>query len=158
MDAAERIRIRKFLARHLRHDPIGAGIRLSSAGWCDVDDLLHALSAQGITVSRADLEAIVLTDPKNRFKWGKDNVWTNNDVIRARTGHTVRVEKTLCPAYGYASLFHGTGMENLPAIQAEGLRAPRGRFVSFWNHVETAYQVALQHGEPLVLAVDTTGA
>ncbi|MBC7806527.1 MAG: RNA 2'-phosphotransferase [Akkermansiaceae bacterium] len=151
MDTQERVRLSKFLARHLRHDPAGVGIRLDPAGWCDVGDLLHAFAAQGITVSRADLETVVTADPRARFEWG-------DNAIRARTGHTVRVEKTLRPAYGYSALFHGTDARNLSAILADGLHAPRGRFVSFWNRIETAFQVALRQGEPLILTVDITGA
>ncbi|MBC8136340.1 MAG: RNA 2'-phosphotransferase [Fibrella sp.] len=152
MEAAQRVRISKFLARHLRHDPAAIGIRLDPAGWCDVGDLLHAFSAQGMMVSHDDLQTVVAADDKARFEWG------TGGMIRARTGHTVRVEKTLRPAYGYSLLFHGTGAHHLPTILSEGLHAPRGRFVPFWNHLETAYQVALQHGEPLVLAVDSIGS
>ncbi len=59
--------ISKFLSLVLRHEPDEIGITLDDAGWVDVTILLEATARHGTTLSRAELEHVVVTNDKKRF-------------------------------------------------------------------------------------------
>jgi putative RNA 2'-phosphotransferase len=57
----------------LRHAPGSIGLVLDDrAGWAEVDALLAALAAHGHPLTRAALDELVATSPKQRFAYSED--------------------------------------------------------------------------------------
>jgi len=128
MNEKRAVRISKYLARHLRHDPQRIGITLDPQGWVETDTLLAAAAAHGFPFTRAELEGVVAANDKRRYT-------IEGTRIRANQGHTVEVDLGLPDAEPPAYLFHGTVSRSVAAIRTEGLRpmarhaegAPPGR-------------------------------
>jgi putative RNA 2'-phosphotransferase len=143
------VRVSKRLSAVLRHRPADVGLTLDPAGWVDVEELLRALAAHGLRLTRGDLDAVVAGNDKQRFAF--DLTGTR---IRARQGHSVAVDLGYAPATPPAELFHGTVDRFLPAILAEGLRPGRRHAVHLSPDVVTARTVGGRRGRAVVLRVD----
>jgi putative RNA 2'-phosphotransferase len=143
------VRVSKRLSFVLRHRPDSIGLSLDDAGWVGVDELLAALARSGMRLTRAELDAVVAANDKQRFAF--DDSGTR---IRASQGHSVPV------VLGYRTetppdvLFHGTVQRFVPAILAEGLRPGRRHAVHLSPDVATARTVGGRRGEPVILRVD----
>ncbi|WP_165984266.1 RNA 2'-phosphotransferase [Streptomyces sp. YIM 98790] len=148
MDDRRITRLSKYLARHLRHDPGRIGITLDRQGWTDVADLLAACARHNVPLSRAQLDAIVARNDKQRFALSEDGT-----RIRANQGHTVEVDLGLEPAEPPEVLYHGTVGRSLAAIRAEGLRPMNRHHVHLSPDRETATRVGARRGRPVILTV-----
>jgi putative RNA 2'-phosphotransferase len=143
------VRVSKRLSFVLRHRPDSLGLTLDDAGWVGVDDLLAALGRSGLRLTRAELDAVVAGNDKQRFTF--DDSGTR---IRASQGHSVAV------ALGYRTetppdvLWHGTVQRFLPAILAEGLRPGKRHAVHLSPDAATASAVGRRRGRPVTLRVD----
>lgn len=146
------VRTSKRLSYVLRHHPESIGIALDAAGWVAVDDLLAALAAHGLRLTRAELDEVVASNDKRRFA-----VDATGTRIRASQGHSVAVDLGYEPAVPPAELFHGTVDRVLPAILAEGLRPGRRHAVHLSADVATARTVGGRRGRPVVLRIDAAG-
>jgi putative RNA 2'-phosphotransferase len=67
MDDKHRVRLSKFLSKHLRHTPADIGLILEPGGWVAVESMLTAAADHGHPVTRAELDEIVATSDKQRF-------------------------------------------------------------------------------------------
>ncbi|MGW3246727.1 RNA 2'-phosphotransferase [Streptomyces sp. NPDC001070] len=152
MDEKQLVKVSKFLARVLRHDPASIGITLDEGGWVDVDELIAASSRAGRRFSRAELDHVVAGNNKKRYAFSEDG-----RRIRASQGHSVEVDLGLAPAEPPEVLFHGTASTTLPIVLREGLKPMSRRDVHLSADVETAVRVGARHGRPVVLAVDAAG-
>ena len=152
MNESQRIRVSKFLSKHLRHTPAAIGIALDAAGWTDIAALLAACAAHGVVLDRSRLEEIVATSPKQRFA-----IDETGRRIRANQGHSVPVELGLPVLVPPAVLYHGTGANAVAAILREGLRPMSRHAVHLSPDVVTATAVGARHGRPVVLVVDAAG-
>ncbi len=139
----------KFLSLVLRHAPEKAGVTLDPQGWVPIDDLLAGCAKAGQKIDRATLEQIVATSDKKRFTLSNDGT-----RIRAAQGHSVAVELGLIPAEPPATLFHGTAAKSVAVIMAEGLKPGRRQQVHLSLDADTATNVGMRHGKPVVLTVD----
>ena len=149
MTDARLVKVSKYLAKHLRHQPERLGLTLEPGGWVRVDDLLAACAAHRFPVSREELEQVVAENDKRRYSF--DDSGTR---IRANQGHTVEVDLGLVPVEPPAVLYHGTSERSVDAILDAGLQ-PMGRHhVHLSPDVETARRVGGRRGRPVVLAVD----
>ncbi|MBX6386709.1 MAG: RNA 2'-phosphotransferase [Microbispora sp.] len=147
MDEQRLVRVSKYLAKHLRHQPERIGIELDAHGWVRIDVLLDAAAAHGFPISRTELEQVVAGNDKRRYM-------IEGDRIRANQGHTVPVDLGLPVVEPPPILYHGTVARNVPAIRVEGLR-PMGRHhVHLSPDRETATRVGARRGKPVVLVVD----
>ncbi|MDC0667285.1 RNA 2'-phosphotransferase [Nannocystis radixulma] len=149
MDTEKRVRISKFLALHLRHDPAGLGLELEPGGWVAVEALLAACARKRRPISRAELEEVVRTSDKQRFAF--DAAKTK---IRANQGHSVDVDLQLTAAEPPPILYHGTGEGSLAAILRDGLSKMQRHHVHLSADAVTAHKVGARHGRPAVLRVD----
>ncbi|RKT82360.1 putative RNA 2'-phosphotransferase [Saccharopolyspora antimicrobica] len=146
MDEQRLVRISKYLAKHLRHQPERIGVELDANGWVDVEVLLAAAAAHRFPISRAELAEVVASNDKQRYV-------IDGDRIRASQGHSVPVDLDLPVSEPPAFLFHGTVGRNLAAIRQEGLRPMGRQHVHLSTDRETAQRVGARRGRPVVLAI-----
>ncbi len=142
------VRISKFLSLVLRHDPSRIGITLDEAGWVDVDVLLAAAAAHGVTLSRDGLRELVASSDKQRFALSADGT-----RIRANQGHSVPVDLQLPPREPPERLYHGTVEAALDGIRAQGLVRRARHHVHLSPDLETATKVGARRGAPVILTV-----
>jgi putative RNA 2'-phosphotransferase len=148
VDAKQKVRVSKFLSKHLRHAPAEIGLTLEPGGWVAVDMLLAAAVRHGCPITRIELDEIVLTSDKQRFAFDETEA-----RIRANQGHSIEVDLQLDSAEPPNILYHGTAEAVLPAILSGGLLKMRRHHVHLSRDIETAIRVGVRHGKPVVLAV-----
>lgn len=149
MDAKRRVKVSKYLSRHLRHAPEDLGLQLRPGGWVPVDELLAACARHNVAITREEVEDVVATNDKQRF--GFDPTGT---LIRANQGHSVEVDLQLEPAEPPDVLYHGTAQSTLPAIMTSGLLKMSRHHVHLSADPATAQKVGSRHGVPVILVVD----
>ncbi|GAB3441787.1 RNA 2'-phosphotransferase [Actinophytocola sediminis] len=149
MDEQRTVRISKYLAKHLRHQPARLGLVLDSGGWVDVDELLAACARNGFPLTPAELAHVVAANDKQRYGFDETGL-----RIRANQGHTVEVDLDLPVATPPDVLFHGTTERFLPQIRQEGLRPMARHDVHLSTDQATATRVGARRGKPVVLTVD----
>ncbi|MET9441453.1 RNA 2'-phosphotransferase [Streptomyces sp. NPDC006610] len=147
MDERRAVKVSKYLAKHLRHQPERIGLVLDEGGWVGIDALIAAAAAHGFRFSREELDHVVAANDKKRFA-------VEGDRIRASQGHSVEVDLGLPPATPPPFLYHGTVASSLDAIRAEGLRPMSRHAVHLSADRETATRVGARRGRPVVLTVD----
>jgi putative RNA 2'-phosphotransferase len=142
------VKLSKRMSRALRHDPAAAGLVLDDAGWTPVAALLAALR-----IDRADLDAVVAGNDKQRFAVGHDP--DGVERIRASQGHSVPVDLGLPPVTPPDRLYHGTSVAALESIRGTGLHRAARHHVHLSPDRETARRVgARRRGPVAILAVD----
>lgn len=143
------IRISRFLALILRHNPAAGRLRLDAEGWADVEDVLAAVRRKFGSFSPDDLARLVETDGKRRYALSADG-----RKIRASQGHSVDIDLGLAPVDPPPLLYHGTKRQFLESILTEGLRPGKRRHVHLSADVETAQKVGDRRaGETVILTV-----
>jgi putative RNA 2'-phosphotransferase len=145
------VRLSKLLSLVLRHRPERIGLELDANGWAEVEQLLARLPRAGVTLERAELDAIVRESDKRRFALSDDG-----RRIRASQGHSIEVELGYPPTRPPARLFHGTAERNLAKIREHGIHRGRRHHVHLSATRTTAESVGRRHGKPIVLVVDAT--
>lgn len=148
MTDEKHVRASKMLARALRHEPEKFGIELDAHGWAQVGPLVRGMSGK-VEFSRAVLERIVATDPKGRYEFD-----VHHARVRARQGHSVRVDVELERCDPPAVLYHGTSARAVDKIMREGIKPMERLYVHLSPDRETAVKVGSRHGVPVVLEVD----
>ena len=151
------LKLSKFLALILRHQPERFGLALDEEGWAalsEVMEILHALP-NFRWATRADVMAVVegaAGDDKRRFE-------VEGDRICARYGHSLARPIRYEPCTPPSLLYHGTSSEALETIRREGLKPMERQYVHLSPDRETAICVGVRHaGEPIVLTVRAAAA
>lgn len=140
----------KFLSLILRHQPETIGLNLDEAGWALVDELLAKLAMHKKPLSRAELEELVITNNKQRYSFNADQT-----KIRANQGHSLpTIDLGLTPLEPPAILYHGTASRFVKLILQEGLTPRSRQHVHLSKDTETATQVGMRHGKPVILLVN----
>ncbi|MGX9729427.1 RNA 2'-phosphotransferase [Janthinobacterium aestuarii] len=140
----------KFLSLILRHAPEKIGLALDPQGWADIGQLLALAAQHGRSLSREQLDDVVMRDSKTRYAISADGL-----RIRANQGHSLAAVDIALPASTPpAMLFHGTASRFVDAIRAGGLLAGSRNHVHLSSNRETAVAVGARHGKPVVLTVD----
>lgn len=147
MDERRMVRVSKYLAKHLRHEPHTIGIELDPQGWVEIDVLLRAAKDHGFAVTRDELEAVVEANDKRRYV-------IEDERIRASQGHSVEVDLGLTPVTPPPFLYHGTIGGSLASIRASGLRPMKRQYVHLSADRDTALKVGARRGKPVVLSVE----
>jgi putative RNA 2'-phosphotransferase len=151
------IKISKFLALVLRHDPTAAGITLDEQGWASTSDLLASINKRYRFITNpftlVHLEALVIGSDKQRFIFSDPE----KEKIRANQGHSLKnVDLGLVPIDIPEDLvlFHGTAKNTLPLIKQSGLLKMSRQHVHLSKDQATALSVGKRHGDPIILTVD----
>ncbi|WP_433425799.1 RNA 2'-phosphotransferase [Microtetraspora malaysiensis] len=147
MDERRMVRVSKYLAKHLRHEPERIGITLDDGGWVEVDVLLKAAARHGFPIAPEELAHVVAANDKKRYV-------LQDGRIRASQGHSVPVDLGLPVTEPPATLYHGTVGRYLAAIREQGLRPMNRHHVHLSADRETAERVGGRRGVPVVLVVD----
>lgn len=149
MNETARTKLSKYLSFLLRHQPEAAGLKLDDEGWVAVDLLLEGCASAGEHLSRAQLDEIVATCPKQRFALSEDG-----KRIRANQGHSTAVELGYEPAEPPDVLYHGTVRQVLGLIYEEGLQKMQRHHVHLSADEATAKTVGKRRGKPVILVID----
>ena len=139
------VRKSKHLSSILRHNPEKAGITLTEAGWASVSALLSAMN-----LTKAELDQVVAENNKNRFEYSEDGMF-----IRARQGHSVKVNLGYPEAKPPDTLYHGTCRQTVTVIFRDGLKKMLRHHVHMSPDVKTAEVVARRRPKPVILTVDS---
>lgn len=146
------VKLSKFLALILRHQPERFALKLDSEGWASLSEVMEIL--RGLPnfrwATRADVMALVeegAGDDKRRFQ-------VEGDRIRARYGHSIAQPIIYEPCNPPPILYHGTSSDVLDSIRQEGLRPMERQYVHLSPDPETAIRVGARHDKrPVVLTV-----
>jgi putative RNA 2'-phosphotransferase len=141
-------RLSKTLSYWLRHRPDDAGLALDGAGWAEVEAVLAALGARGLSADRATLDRVLAENDKQRFEYSPDR-----RSIRARQGHSVEVEGAWEEREPPEVLFHGTVEKFVPSILELGLRPMARQHVHLSPDLATAGNVGARRGTAVILEV-----
>jgi putative RNA 2'-phosphotransferase len=141
-------RISKVISYFLRHYPEEIGIVLDSQGWTDLADFLAKVShklSQNVDVTT--VQRIMQDATKQRFELDE-----LNNRIRAAYGHSVPLadieyEEVTTPL----SLYHGTTLNNMTRVRAEGLKPMSRVYVHLAADAQLALQTARRHSNQVVL-------
>ncbi|MCT7961588.1 RNA 2'-phosphotransferase [Laspinema sp. D1] len=142
------IKISKYLSYHLRHHPEEIGLELEPGGWVPVEALLAAAQRHQFPITRSELELVVETSNKQRFSF--DSTGTR---IRANQGHSIPIDLQLDPICPPDILYHGTGEQAVDSILAQGLQKRTRHHVHLSPDIDTARQVGMRHGNPVVFTI-----
>ncbi|MEL7533199.1 MAG: RNA 2'-phosphotransferase [Bacteroidota bacterium] len=143
-------RIGKFISLVLRHQPQKIGLKLDPEGWAEVDQLLQQLAKHGTKINKVQLDFIVETNNKKRYRYSEDGL-----KIRAQQGHSIKVELDYAPVVPPQFLFHGTAERFVESIRQGGLQKRKRHHVHMSGDLETASQVGSRHGKLIVLEVES---
>ncbi|RLC86162.1 MAG: RNA 2'-phosphotransferase [Chloroflexi bacterium] len=151
------VKLSKFLALILRHQPERFGLELDDEGWASLAEVMEIL--RGLPnfrwATRADVMAVVeegTGDGKRRFQ-------VEEGRIRARYGHSFARPIVYEPCTPPPLLYHGTSPEALEPIRREGLKPMERQYVHLSPDPETAIRVGARHAErPVVLTVHAAEA
>ncbi|MDY7075925.1 MAG: RNA 2'-phosphotransferase [Chloroflexota bacterium] len=152
MERRRLVKLSKFLALILRHQPERFALELDDEGWASLSEVMEIL--RGLPnfrwATRADVMAVVEDgsgDDKRRFQ-------VEENRIRARYGHSITQPIVYEPCPPPAILYHGTAPGALDAIRREGLKPMERQYVHLSPDPETAVRVGVRHAEhPVVLTV-----
>jgi putative RNA 2'-phosphotransferase len=148
MTNADIIRASKFLSLILRHEPERVGLKLDSAGWAGVNELLDAVNRNGVSLTLEQLKQVVATNDKKRFAFSEDG-----RRIRASQGHSIEVDLQYTPQTPPELLYHGTPERSVGAIRTTGLDKGQRHHVHLSPDPQTAANVGQRRGRPVVLTI-----
>ncbi len=139
----------KTLSYWLRHSPEAANLKMDGEGWVATQAVLEALKAEGLPDAFEHLSTVVMGSDKKRFEVSADL-----ECIRARQGHSVTVEADWKAAVPPPTLFHGTVDRFLESILVQGLLPQARHHVHLSSDIETARNVGIRRGKPVILEVN----
>ncbi|HIE37814.1 MAG TPA: RNA 2'-phosphotransferase [Anaerolineales bacterium] len=149
---AQRVRLSKFLALILRHQPERFGLALDEEGWASLPEVLEIL--RGLPNFRWATRADVIEIAEKGSGDGKQRFEVEGDRIRARYGHSIARTIRYEPCTPPPRLYHGTSPEAAEAILQEGLKPMGRQYIHLSPDPETAARVGARHTpHPLVLTV-----
>lgn len=140
-------KIGKYISLILRHKPDVIGITLDKHGWADVDEFIKGVN-KNHKLTMEMLENIVATDDKQRYSFNEDKT-----KIRANQGHSINVDVELEEVRPPEYLWHGTGRKYVDSIMKDGLIPKSRLYVHLSDNYNTAINVGVRHGEPVVLCI-----
>jgi putative RNA 2'-phosphotransferase len=135
--------ISKRISYILRHN--ATGYTMSDDGYVDCHEL-----ARGLDIPVETLYTIVAVDDKNRY------VITEDDLIRARYGHSLPVNVPLTNQQPPAILYHGTQRKHEASIRQSGIQPMSRQYVHWSSTTEIAVSVATRRsGELMIIEFNT---
>lgn len=149
MNEKRKTKISKFLSLILRHKPEEINLSLDENGWADVSELLEKAAQNEFDFTFEELETMVATNDKKRFSFD-----ATKTKIRANQGHSIEVDVGFEEKLPPNNLYHGTAERNLNSILKTGLEKRARHHVHLSSKTETARNVGIRYGKPIVLEID----
>jgi putative RNA 2'-phosphotransferase len=146
------VKLSKFLALILRHQPERFALALDDEGWASLSEVMEIV--KGLPNFRWANQSDVMRVVEEGAGDGKRRFQVEGGRIRAMYGHSfsrpIRHEAVEPPA----RLYHGTTPDRLAAIRREGLKPMGRQYVHLATDRETATQVGARHASrPIVITV-----
>lgn len=149
LSGSRRRQLSKFMSGALRHFPEDVGLTVDDYGWTPTSELIAAVGDNYDWADSQAVEAVVSQDPKGRFE-------RRGEQIRAAYGHSVDVTIERGAVDVPDTLYHGTAPDNIPSIEADGLRSMNRQAVHLTDSEDEARTVGERHaGDPIVLRVSS---
>jgi len=147
---ADLVRLSKFLAVLLRHEPEKFGLTLDEEGFTETEGVWEQVNERfPARYDYKDLLTVVAGDQD-----GKKRYEIRGRQIRALFGHSTAEKISYPPATPPEILYHGTTDEALPFIREDGLKSLSRQYVHLAVNVVRAEKVAQRHqGKPVMLVV-----
>jgi len=151
LDEAKTEQLGRLVAGALRHFPDDLGLAMDSRGWADLSALGDVVQSRHRWANKGLVIGLVQSDPKKRYE-------INNGRIRARYGHSVKVDLDH-PDNKLPKLYYGASEEEADRILEIGLKPASQRYVHLSTTPEKAWHVAtFRTGNPRVIQVDAAYA
>lgn len=146
------VKISKWMAWALRHNPEKAGIKVDSDGWANLEDFVMAVQDRFPGTTIDTITNIVRKDKKGRYQ-------IDGTLIRATQGHSVSGVDAMPKEHRSPpeKLYHGTTYARLKSIKKDGaILKMRRHHVHLSVDVGTAMAVACRHRSevPIVLEIN----
>lgn len=146
----EQVALSKFMSFALRHKPEDVGLILTAEGKAVIDDLVHCHNVFRKTrITASDVLAIVASCDKQRYSVSEDQT-----LIWANQGHSADVDVQLTKTAPPTRLYHGTADRYYASIILTGLKSASRQHVHLSADQDTARNVGMRHGRPVVLGID----
>jgi putative RNA 2'-phosphotransferase len=140
----------KTLSWLLRHGASECGLELDPEGYANLDTVVEVMRSRKIIITKAAIIDLASAgDPL------KQRLQVIGEVIRANYGHSRGTNIQYAAATPPATLYHGTTEAAFTQIQATGLQPMQREFVHLTTDIALAKIVAIRHGPPLIISVDT---
>jgi putative RNA 2'-phosphotransferase len=151
LDEAKTEQLGRLVAGALRHFPDDLGLTMDSRGWVDLSSLGAVVQSRHRWANKNLVIGLVQSDPKRRYE-------INSDRIRARYGHSVRVDLDH-PENKLPKLYYGASEEEADRILEIGLKSASQRYIHLSTTPEKAWHVAtFRTGSPRVIQADAASA
>ncbi|MDM7912749.1 MAG: RNA 2'-phosphotransferase [Methanotrichaceae archaeon] len=151
LDEAKTEQLGRLVAGALRHFPDDLGLSMDSRGWVDLTALGAVVQSRHRWANKNLLISLVQSDPKKRYE-------INNGRIRARYGHSVKVDLDH-PENKLPKLYYGASEEEADRILEIGLKSASQRYIHLSTTPEKAWHVAtFRTGNPRVIQADAASA
>jgi putative RNA 2'-phosphotransferase len=152
----QRVRLSKFLALVLRHQPDQAGIKLDERGAVDIEELADALRD---TPGWEFVRPQHLIEVARSCERGRFQIDERDDTIRASYGHSFAQPVVYDPAEPPDKLYVGMVPADVEATRWSGLRPVGRQYVHLSTTARLAHEVGSRHAdEPAVLVIDAAAA
>ncbi len=147
MDPRRRERLSKLLSLILRHKPEQFSITLDERGYGRIDDIVEAARENFDDLTRDEILQIATGAEKRRFE-------VEEDLIRARYGHSFPIDLGLPPVDPPEFLYFATVPERASVITNGGLQPSDRQYVHLSLSEDIAEQVARnQTDSPVVFRI-----
>jgi putative RNA 2'-phosphotransferase len=157
VDRRRLVKLSKFLALILRHQPERFALELDGEGWASLAEVREIL--QGLPNFRWATQADVMAVVEGEAGDGKHRFQVEGGRIRARYGHSIAQPIHYQPCVPPRLLYHGTSPRALASIRRQGLRPMERQYVHLSPDCEAAVRVGARHDEqPIVLSIHAAEA
>ncbi len=142
----------RFISGVLRHFPDRFGLEMDENGWVEFEQLVRVAKRKFKWANRWLIKALVYSDSKGRYE-------IKNRKIRARYGHSVKVELNDYPIAEEDVLYYGTSEEEAQRLLEIGIKPVNQTFVHLSTTLEKSLEVAmLRTDDPIILEIDAKKA
>ena len=146
------VKLSKFLALILRHQPERFALAMDEEGWTSLSEVMEIL--RGLPNFHWATHADVMTVVEEGTGDGKRRFEVTEGRIRARYGHSLAQPIRYEPCTPPRRLYHGTSPESLESIRREGLKPMERQYVHLSPDHKTAVRVGVRHAaHPIILTV-----